>query len=200
MRAFGRTDVFRRLGNHKWKTSFSPRSDFLSIDLYHRRHSLRLFSSKGNNIDTVDQNEAKETWKVPDYIPIPEDRIDFSFVRSSGAGGQNVNKVNSQVQLRFHVPTAFWIPHEVRQRLVSQFNSRINKDDFLIIAAQEHRTQTANRKEALSKLQAFLKQAWERPKERKMRTGISKKTKEQRKEFKRRRSEVKERRRRVDLD
>lgn len=136
-------------------------------------------------------------WKVPEYIDIPQEHLEFSFVRSSGAGGQNVNKVNSQVQLRFRVHEAHWIPHEVRQRLTEQ--QRISKDGVLIIAAQEHRTQVANRKAVLKKLHDMLLQAWPRPKERHMRTGISIKTKEQRKEFKRRRSHVKEGRKKVDF-
>jgi protein subunit release factor B len=152
--------------------------------------SKRVYSSK---------NIEEDKWEVPKYIPVPEDQIEFNFVRSSGAGGQNVNKVNTQVQLRFHVPSAFWIPHEVRQRLEQQEHNRISKDGYFAIAAQAHRTQVANRKEVLSKLQEILKQAWVRPKVRNMRTGISWKTKVQRKEFKRRRGDVKANRGPVDL-
>ena len=151
-------------------------------------------SSDGGGLPT------QENWKVPDYVPIPQDRLEWSFVRSSGAGGQNVNKVNTQVQIRFHVDSAEWIgPWEVRQRLHQQQASRINKDGYLVLRVQEHRTQTQNRQTALQKLQQMIVEAYPRPVVRKKRTGLSKKTKEQRKEFKRRRSQVKESRRKVDF-
>ncbi len=159
--------------------------------------SFRLYSSttpRNNN----DSNNH-DNWKVPEYIDIPQENLEFSFVRSSGAGGQNVNKVNSQVQLRLNVHEAYWIPYEVRQRLMQQQANRISKEGVLTLAAQEHRTQVANRKAAVQKLHAILLQAWPRPKERRMRQGISIKTKEQRKEFKRRRSDVKEGRKKVDF-
>lgn len=148
---------------------------------------------------TTPHNSNHDNWKVPEYIDIPQEHLEFSFVRSSGAGGQNVNKVNSQVQLRLHVHEAYWIPHEVRQRLAQQQANRVSKEGVLTLAAQEHRTQIANRKAVLQKLHDMLLQAWPRPKERHMRKGISIKTKEQRKEFKRRRSDVKEGRRKVDF-
>ena len=155
----------------------------------------RCFSSRNHNGSA----QEKDDWKVPDYVSIPEDRLEFNFVRSSGAGGQNVNKVNTQVQIRFHVESAYWLPPEVRQRLQQQQSNRINKDGYLAIAAQEHRTQVANRKQALSKLQTVVLEAWARPKERNMRVGLSPQTKRQRRDDKRRRSQVKQGRRRVDF-
>ncbi|GAX26754.1 peptidyl-tRNA hydrolase ICT1 [Fistulifera solaris] len=160
--------------------------------------NFRLYSSTTPRNNSND-NSNHDNWKVPEYIDIPEENLDFSFVRSSGAGGQNVNKVNSQVQVRLNVHEAYWIPYEVRQRLLQQQANRISKEGVLTIAAQEHRTQVANRKAAVQKLQNMLLQAWPRPKERRMRQGISIKTKEQRKEFKRRRSDVKEGRKKVDF-
>jgi len=175
-------------------------------------HSSRLFatsrlysssSSDGNNDGDSSDNDIHDddtNWVVPDYVDIPEDRLDIKFVRSSGAGGQNVNKVNSQVQIRFHVASANWIgPYEVRQRLAQQQASRINNDGYLVLHVQEHRTQHQNRDVAMKKIRNMILEAWPRPKKRKVRKGISAKEKERRKEFKRRRSQVKESRRRVDF-
>lgn len=166
--------------NHGFPAAAAPRT------LTHR-----LFASSSNDNDD-------DGWKVPKSIHIPEESLDMSFVRSSGAGGQNVNKVNTQVQLRVLVDGMGWIPYEVRERLRQQESKRINKEGFLILQVQEFRTQTQNRKAAVDKLREMILRAWPRPKKRNMRTGISEKTKKQRREDKRKRSVVKESRRRVE--
>jgi hypothetical protein len=138
-------------------------------------------------------------WDVPKTINIPEDGVEINFVRSSGAGGQNVNKVNTKVEVRLHIPSAGgWIPQEVRQRLSEQQANRISKEGVLTVTSQEHRTQGQNKKDALDKLRQLILEAWPRPKIRKQRTGVSKATKERNKEFKRQRSETKQNRKRVD--
>jgi protein subunit release factor B len=136
---------------------------------------------------------------VPTSIHVPEDQLDMSFVRSSGAGGQNVNKVNSQVQIRINVMEAEWIgPLEVRQRLAQQQANRINKDGIWVMSSQEHRTQYQNRATVVDKVKDAIRRAWPRPAQRSVRTGISEKTKRERVEFKRKRSQLKESRRRID--
>ena len=138
------------------------------------------------------------TWTIPTTVAIPEEKLQFSFVRSSGAGGQNVNKVNTKVELRVHVlDDLTFVPHEVRQRVLEQNSNRINKDGYLSITSQEARTQIQNRKSVLSKLEALILQAYPRPKERKQRKGISKASKERNKKNKRHRSELKSGRKRV---
>lgn len=138
------------------------------------------------------------TWTVPNTINIPEDKLEISFVRSSGAGGQNVNKLSTKVELRFHVMEADWMPLEVRERLSANQSNKISKEGYLSITCQENRTQGQNRKAALDKLKAMVLEAWPRPKIRKQRKGISEAEKERRIEFKRKRSEVKSNRKRVD--
>lgn len=95
---------------------------------------------------------------------------------------------------------ANWIPKEVRQRIKDNEANRINKDGFLIINSQEYRTQAQNRKDVLDKLQEIILKNYPRPKERKLRKGISKKAKERNKERKRLKSEVKKNRKRVDFN
>lgn len=140
-----------------------------------------------------------DSWIVPKKFPIPEDKIEFSFVRSSGAGGQNVNKVNTQACLKFHVMDADWIPLEVRERIVQNEGNRINKEGFLSISSQEYRTQSQNRKDALDKLEQIILNNYARPKIRKMRKGISKASKAINLENKRKLSEKKKNRKNIDF-
>ena len=163
--------------------------------------TFRLFAGKANNDDGGDDDDDDDdkNWKVPQTIHIPEECLDMSFVRSSGAGGQNVNKVNTQVQIKVLIDAMGWIPYEVRERLRQQEAKRINKEGFLVLQVQEYRTQVQNRKAAIQKLREMILQAWPRPKKRNMRTGLSEKTKKQRREDKQRRKLVKESRRRVDF-
>eukprot|EP00904_Undaria_pinnatifida_P007034 jgi/Undpi1/3460/HiC_scaffold_16.g06832.m1 len=128
----------------------------------------------------------------PDRVPdIPEDQLEVSFSRSSGAGGQNVNKLSTKVEMRFVVSEADWLPHDVRLRLARQQSGRMNNRGELVVTAQEFRTQRQNRSQALHKLKEMVEEAWEPAKERKLRTGISKTGKEIRKADKRHRSQVK---------
>lgn len=152
-----------------------------------------------NNTNNSTRRFSSSKWTVPDHIPIPEDQLQISFARASGAGGQNVNKVNTKVELRFHLDSANWIPREVRDRLKTNESNRINNEGFFVITCQENRTQVQNRKDALKKLQDILKSSWERPKVRKLRKGLTKKAKENRRENKRKISQKKENRRRVDF-
>ncbi len=128
-------------------------------------------------------------------VPIPHDRLEFSYSRSSGPGGQNVNKLNTRVELRFHVESADWIPTAMRGRFLEQQRHRVNKAGELVLSSQEHRTQLKNREDVLGKLEEALAQAAIVPKVRNMRKGLTEWEKENRLREKKRRSETKSTRR-----
>jgi len=149
----------------------------------------------GNKAFHITRIYSSKEYKRPDDIYIPLDKIEFSFARSSGPGGQNVNKLNTKAEIRFNIESADWIPNEVKQRLIQYQSNKINKDGELLITSQEHRTQGKNKDDCISKLQYMLAEAYIEPKDRHMWEGISEKGKEIRREDKRKRGEVKSQRR-----
>ena len=130
------------------------------------------------------------TVQVTGDIAIDESEISESFVRSSGPGGQNVNKVSSAVQLRFDVRGSRSLPNDVAIRLMKLAGSRLTKDGVIVITAQEHRQQERNRAEARDRLFDLIRQAAVRPVPRR-KTKVPKAQKKQRLEGKKRRSEIK---------
>ena len=101
--------------------------------------------------------------RVNDQIAIDESEIEESFIRSSGPGGQNVNKLATAVQLRFDVRHSPSLPHEVRARLERLAGKRLTRDGVLVITAQRHRTQERNRAEGLERLVELIRAAAVRP-------------------------------------
>jgi len=96
-------------------------------------------------------------------IAIGENEIEESFIRASGPGGQNVNKVSSAVQLRFDVLHSPTLPKEVRVRLIRLAGRKMTRDGVLVITAQRHRSQDHNRKDALERLVDMIRLAAIRP-------------------------------------
>jgi len=127
-------------------------------------------------------------------ISIDENEIHEDFVRSSGPGGQNVNKVATAVQLRFNVTPSSSLPDDVKERLVKIAGKKITKDGELVIKAARFRTQEMNRKDALERLIDLIKRAIVVPRPRR-KTKPTKASKERRMEMKHKRSEVKTMRR-----
>ncbi len=135
--------------------------------------------------------------QITENIAIREDEIKFKFVRSSGPGGQNVNKVSTAVHLRFNVIGSSTLPAEVRSRLLALAGNRITEDGVLIIDAHQFSTQDQNRQAAIDRLVDLIKEASIPPKVRR-KTKPSTGSKKLRLESKRRRSEIKQRRKPVN--
>jgi ribosome-associated protein len=127
--------------------------------------------------------------RVTDTIEIDPSELDEVFLRASGPGGQNVNKVSTAVQLRFDVHASS-LPFEVKTRLVTLAGKRLTLEGVLVIDSREHRTQAMNREAARARLIALVEQATHRPKSRRA-TRPGKGQREQRLGEKRERSEVK---------
>jgi len=128
--------------------------------------------------------------EITDNLFIDERELHFDFIRASGPGGQNVNKVSTAVQLRFDVAHSQSLPEDVRQRLIKLAGKKVTDDGILIIEARRHRSQRQNREDAVQRLIALVRQAMVKPKPRK-RKGPSQAMKRRRLEAKRRRSEIK---------
>ncbi len=132
--------------------------------------------------------------RVTDDISIDEKEIEESFVRSSGPGGQNVNKLSTAVQLRFDVRGSPSLPNDVSIRLQRLAGKRLTKDGVLVLIAQSHRTQERNREDALERLLELIREAAVRPIPRRA-TKPTKASKQKRLEGKKRRSGIKDMRR-----
>jgi ribosome-associated protein len=132
--------------------------------------------------------------RVTSHIEIDEREIEEQFVRASGPGGQNVNKLSTAVQLRFDVRHSPSLPPDVRARLERLAGARLTRDGVLVIIAQRHRTQARNRDDALERLLELIRQAAVAPVKRRP-TRPTKASRERRIESKKRRAGIKRERR-----
>ncbi|TMJ66403.1 MAG: aminoacyl-tRNA hydrolase, partial [Alphaproteobacteria bacterium] len=127
------------------------------------------------------------------YLFLDDSEIEESFVRASGPGGQNVNKVSSAVQLRFDLSGSRSLPEDVRERLQRLAGHRLTREGVIVIIAQRYRSQERNRQDALDRLVALVRRAAEAPTPRRP-TKPSRAAKERRLQAKARRATTKERR------
>jgi len=135
------------------------------------------------------------TLRVGDRIRVEADELRFQFARSAGAGGQNVNKVNSKAILRFAVEASPGLPPDVRERFLRRFARRITTEGDLVLASQRTRDQRSNIEDCLDKLAAMLAQVAEAPAPRRP-TRPGRGSTERRLREKRTRSAIKSQRRR----
>ncbi|NXP71026.1 ICT1 hydrolase, partial [Ramphastos sulfuratus] len=97
-------------------------------------------------------------------LPSLTDRVTVTYSRSSGPGGQNVNKVNSKAEVRFHLASADWIPEATREKMASMHRNKINRAGELIVNSEESRYQMRNLAICLEKIRTMVTEATEQPK------------------------------------
>jgi ribosome-associated protein len=137
--------------------------------------------------------------QVTDRITIEESELNESFIRASGPGGQNVNKVSSAVQLRFDARTSRSLPNDVSIRLQRLAGSRLTNEGVIVITANRHRSQDQNRDEARERLFAMIREAANPPPPRRA-TKPTKASKKRRLDSKSRHSHIKKMRSKRDFD
>jgi len=133
---------------------------------------------------------------ITDSITLDENEIQLDFIRASGPGGQNVNKVSSAIHLRFDIPASSALTDEMKARLLAVRDHRISAEGIINIKAQRSRSREKNRLDALNRLAALLEKSLVEPKARK-RTKPSKKAKEKRLADKSHRAKIKQTRSRI---
>jgi ribosome-associated protein len=123
--------------------------------------------------DNIDKSSSKEK------DSIPEDEIEFQFSRSSGKGGQNVNKVETKVEIRFNIDRSKAFSNEEKEKIKKSLANRINKEGDLMVVSEEKRNQLENRRIALERLDEMIKEVL-KPEEERISTKPSKSVRERR--------------------
>merc|ERR1711868_53402 len=148
------------------------------------RHSLRFnlfkvtnvatYKSKYNvqhvypnsNLDVLTPPVTEQTQsecKFSGHIPV--NKLDITYMRSSGPGGQNVNKVNTKVEIRFHVESADWLPQTSRDNILEAYKTRVTRDGYLILCSDKTRKQILNQADCVQRLREMIWEADKKPAE-----------------------------------
>nr|CAG4635202.1 EOG090X0JCO [Alona affinis] len=114
----------------------------------------KLYPNSRLDITTIPKPPESSDGKFSGYIPM--DKLDISYSRSSGAGGQNVNKVETKTEIRFHLATAEWIPEPIRTRFAEQVRNQLTKDGYFVIKSERTRSQHLNLADTLDKLRDMI--------------------------------------------
>ena len=97
---------------------------------------------------------------------VPRSELEFAFARSSGAGGQNVNKVNSKAEVRWDIASSESVPQDVLGRFLSRYRNRLDADGLVMVTSEKHRDRERNLEDAIAKLEEWVQSVWEKPKPR----------------------------------
>lgn len=151
-------------------------------------------SSHGAGIQPVLPEASQSAIRVSEHIQIPLSELEVSFTRSSGPGGQNVNKTSTRVEITFDLAHSPSIHDDDRTWLMERLRSKLDTEGRIHIAAQEYRSQLRNRQAAIERLEEMLQQAIQRPKKRK-KSKPTRSAVERRLDSKKRESEKKRERR-----
>uniref|UniRef100_A0A8C5R7P9 Large ribosomal subunit protein mL62 n=1 Tax=Leptobrachium leishanense TaxID=445787 RepID=A0A8C5R7P9_9ANUR len=142
---------------------YMPLCMFKSIRSCGSRYSSSFQSVYSLNKLYPDSESPQYTEPRQEQPDIPVDRLIISYSKSSGPGGQNVNKVNTKAEVRFHMASADWIPEDVKQKLSVQHKNRLNKDGEFIVVSDVSRYQMRNLADCLQKIRAMISDASKRP-------------------------------------
>lgn len=113
-----------------------------------------LYPESSLNLATPVKPPQNENGKFSGYIPV--EKLELSYCRSSGPGGQHVNKVNTKVDLRFHLKSADWLSEETKAQLAEKYQSRLNKDGYFIVRSDKTRSQIYNQADAITILREMI--------------------------------------------
>ncbi|XP_046397252.1 peptidyl-tRNA hydrolase ICT1, mitochondrial [Ischnura elegans] len=146
-------NVTHRLCRESASIKRSAYSSAVSLD--------KLYPGKSLSLSTPSKVSADKNDSFTGHIPI--EKLHITYSRSGGAGGQNVNMLNSKVDVRFHVESADWLSNEVKSKLIEMNKTKINKEGFLILKSEKTRSQQLNVADVMMKLRTLIRTAAEPP-------------------------------------